>query len=121
MNRQEALEWAADYMDRYKIFEGGSLNPATRLEMISTFADSVVTPEKPSGSFADSECTGFIQACAAKMKLSGNKNYRLTLKNTIDAHCWHLAGQAPAMEPHPEHIIPADPSTSVRSMDGDEG
>lgn len=118
MNRQEALEWAADWIDRYKIFEGASLVPATRLELISTLADSVVVPDLPvSSAFADPECTGFIRACVTKLKTTQNKNYKLTLKNTIDQHCWHLSGESPANEEHPEHIIPADPSVGEPDKD----
>lgn len=111
MNRQEALEWATDYLDRAKVFDGASLTPVAKLEIISNFADTVVTPDPPKvKQFVDQECANFIQACAAKMKTSRESAYRNILKQAIDQHCWYMAGQSPANAPHPDHTVPGDPT-----------
>lgn len=119
MNRHEALEWAADFIERAKVFDGASLLPAAKLDMISNLANSVVIPDKPSHLYTDPECTGHIQKCADAMKKSSNQAYRNQLKQEIDIHCWHLAGQAAANEPHPPHDVPPKPGSVTDEEDTD--
>lgn len=121
MNRQEALEWATDFMERAKIFDGASLTPAAKLSILSEFADSIVTPDPPPRKqFLDESCAGFIQACTLKMKTAGDRTYRNLLKQAVDQHIWFLSGMSPANTPHPDHDVPGDPNTVSVDDEKDE-
>lgn len=73
MNRQEALEWAADYVVRYKFMEAhlAEMRPAEKLALVSELADSVVTPDEPrvitKYREPEPDCIAFIRKMSDKM------------------------------------------------------
>lgn len=118
MNRHEALEWAADFIERTKVFEGASLLPAAKLDMISNLANSVVIPDVPKTITKyrdpDPECIAFIRMLVTRMKTQAarkfvSSRYERAIQEHLDALAGDLVTHPPHTDPDEADMATTDP------------
>lgn len=118
MNRHEALEWAADFLERSKVWEGSSLTPASKIEMLSNFADSVVMLPAPVVTekyrYPDSDCVAYLKLLSKKIANNRTIVERQEMQTEIARHLDALASDSAT---HPAHTKWTSKTTAVEYPD----
>ena len=107
LSKVEALEWAADYAERTKLFEIPPVSARDRFEIIDSLAEAALLGQPPEAPKVityspDATCIEYMQYLTEKLRnasgISTKDKYRRMLNEHLDA-----LRSSSKDEPHPSH------------------